>query len=174
MIRSWILRSRQAILEGVVSSSGVQQNRTTEEVRPEPQRRHPGHPVALSLAAAHQRSGRHQQQDQSHQANGLRFPRRRTLFPRSQAGLTRSSVKNPVFVSESQSVSRRPTCRCGSLAPRNRPNASGRCLQIRAAASEFTGKRPLLDCHAIRVLQCQIDETGDSTAFVGNLDAECR
>src|SRR6185312_8883407 len=47
-----------------------------------------------ALADAYRTAGRHQQQDQGHQAHGLWLPRQRLLLPEDQSRLPRESVKN--------------------------------------------------------------------------------
>ena len=49
---------------------------------------------SLPLPAAHRAARRHQQQDQSPQAHGLRLPRRRLLLPENPRSVSRNSVKN--------------------------------------------------------------------------------
>src|SRR5690554_8174336 len=53
-----------------------------------------GDPGPLPLAAGNQSGRRHQQQDQGHQAGGLRLPGRRLLLPEDPGGLPRTWVKN--------------------------------------------------------------------------------
>src|SRR5690554_167217 len=54
-----------------------------------------GDPGPLPLAAGNQSGRRHQQQDQGHQAGGLRLPGRRLLLPEDPGGLPRTWEKNP-------------------------------------------------------------------------------
>src|SRR5690606_12078658 len=56
-----------------------------------------GDPGPLPLAAGNQSGRRHQQQDQGHQAGGLRLPGRRLLLPEDPGGLPRTWVKNHFF-----------------------------------------------------------------------------
>lgn len=83
-----------AVLEGLVPPRDAQPHRATETLRPATQALHRRHPVPLPLATAHQPARRHQQQDQSHQPNGLRLPRRPLLLPQNSSRLPRNSVMN--------------------------------------------------------------------------------
>jgi len=54
----------------------------------------PGIPCPLPLSARHQSDRGDQQPDQSHQADGLRLPRRRLLLPQDPGGLLRNRAMN--------------------------------------------------------------------------------
>ena len=67
-----------------------------------------GHHQSLSLPAAHRPAGGHQQQDQSHQANGLWVSRRRLLHAQDQRRLSRGpapkSAMNLFFLAPTRSA----------------------------------------------------------------------
>ena len=80
--RSWYRRALRSRIEPL--------NASPERLKTLPA----GHPGPLPLAAWHQPARGHQQQDQGHQAHGLRLPRRRLLLPQDPRRLPRSWVMN--------------------------------------------------------------------------------
>jgi len=66
----------------------------SKEVRPAAEGIPSWHPCPLPLATPYQPLGRNQQQDQSHQADGLWLPRRRLLLSQDSSGFSRKYLKN--------------------------------------------------------------------------------
>src|SRR5690606_31807776 len=79
---------------GAGIASTTQRHRAAAPLRPCPAAVPTRNPCPLPLSARHQSDRGHQQPDQSHQADGLRLPRRRLLLPQDSGGLPRNRAMN--------------------------------------------------------------------------------
>ncbi len=87
-------RVRPPGLAQLVSQGATQPSRATATLRAEAPTLPARHPCSLPLAPWHQPRRRYQQQDQGHQADGLRLPRRRLPLPQNPGRLPRSWEMN--------------------------------------------------------------------------------